>query len=238
MWKDSPMSNSYTKAAFTLVVTAAEADLLRRVVAAIEMIGDASIGHDAFETHYARVGADFAALFPRSELSPFDGLLDLFPDPNYPVLDFDIDIGEPIGDEQVVVFFSGEQFGIETAANLIQRCARSALPFGFEWALDHDRLRPGEFGGGYVVITETAIEYGSTGRMLDRALARVHDEGADGFVLAIRQAEHGLSFWNDTGGFDRLARARIFSEAEAGRFELPVANDEPEWLAMPGPLRL
>ncbi len=232
------MSNRYSKAAFSLVVTSAEADLLGRVVAAIEMIGGAGSCIDTLEAHYATVGADFVALFPRTDISPFDGLLDLFPDANYPMLDFDIDFGEPDAAGHVIIFVSGEQFGIETAANLIQRCARSALPFGFEWASDCDRLRAGEFGGGYVVITETAIEYGSTGRMLDRALARVHDEGADGFVLAIRHAEHGLSFWNDAGGFDRLARARIFSEAEAGSFELPVANDEPEWLAMPGPLRL
>ena len=232
------MSNSYTKAAFGLAVTVAEADLLRRVVAAIEMIGDTDIGFDALEAHYATVGADFAALFPRTEFSPFDGLLDLFPDANYPMLAFDIDLGEPDAAGQVIVFLSGEQFGIQTAANLIQRCARSALPFGFEWASDHDRLRAGEFGGGYVVITEAAIEYGSTGRMLDRALARTRDEGADGFVLAIRHAEHGLGFWNDTNGFDRLARARIFSEAEAATFEVPIADDEPEWLAIPAPLRL
>lgn len=232
------MSNSYTKAAFGLAVTAAEADLLRRVIAAIEMIGDADISVDALEEHYATIGADFAALFTRTELSPFDGLLALFPDENYPALDFDIDIGEPDADGQVTVFLSGEQFGIETAANMIQRCARSALPFGFEWAADHDRLRAGEFGGGYVVITEADIEYGSTGRMLDRALERTRDEGADGFVLAVRHAEYGLSFWNDTDGFDRLARARIFSEAEAANFDVPIANDKPEWLAMPAPLRL
>lgn len=232
------MSNSYTKAAFCLVVTSAEADLLRRVVTAIELIGDAEISVDALEAHYATIGADFAALFPRTELSPFDGLLDLFPDENYPMFDFDIDIGEPDAEGQVIVFLSGEQFGIETAANLIQRCARSALPFGFEWASDHDRLRADEFGGGYVVITETDIEFSSTGRMLDRALNRARDEGADGFVLAIRHAEHGLRFWNDSDGFDRLSRARIFSEAEAANFDMPIANDEPEWLAMPAPLRL
>ena len=172
------MSNSYTKAAFGLAITSAEADLLRRVITAIEMIGDAEISIDALEAHYATIGADFAALFPRTELSPFDGLLDLFPDENYLVLDFDIDIGEPDAEGQVVVFLSGEQFGIETAANLIQRCARSALPFGFEWASDHDRLRPGEFGGGYVAITEAA------------------------------------------------------------NFDVPIAHDQPEWLAMPAPLRL
>lgn len=232
------MSNSYTKAAFCLAVTAAEADLLRRVVAAIELIGDTDISIDALEAHYAAIGTDFAALFPRTEFSPFDGLLDLFPDENYPMLDFEINFGEPDGEGRIIVFFSGEQFGIETAANLIQRCARSALPFGFEWASDHDRLRAGEFGGGYVVITEAGIEYGSTGRMLDRALERAQDEGADGFVLAIRHAEHGLSFWNDTDGFDRLVRARVFSEAEAASFDVPIAIDQPEWLAMPTPLPL
>ena len=232
------MSNSYTKAAFGLAVTTAEAGLLRRVVTAIEMIGDFNISVDVLEAHYATVGADFAALFPRTELSPFDGLLDLFPDENYPMLDFDIAFGEPDAEGQVVIFLSGEQFGIETAANLIQRCARSALPFGFEWASDHDRLRAGEFGGGYVVITEATIEYGSTGRMLDRALDRTRDEGADGFVLAIQHAEHGLSFWNGTDGFGRLSRARIFSEAEAANFDVPIARDKPEWLAMPAPLRL
>lgn len=232
------MSNSYIKAAFGLAVTSAEADLLRRVVAAIALIGDAGISVDALDAHYATLGADFAALFPRTELSPFDGLLDLFPDPNYPYLDCDIEISEPNAERQVAVFFSGEQFCIETAANLIQRCARSALPFGFEWASDHDRLRANEFGGGYVLITEADIEYGSTGRMLDRALDRTRDEGADGFVLAIRHAEHGLSFWNDTAGFGRLSGARIFSEAEAANFDVPIASDKPEWLAMPAPLRL
>lgn len=96
------MSNSYTKAAFGLAVTAAEADLLRRVVAAIEMIGDADIGIDALEAHYTTVGADFAELFPRTEFSPFDGLLDLFPDENYPMLDFDMDFGEPDAEGQVI----------------------------------------------------------------------------------------------------------------------------------------
>jgi hypothetical protein len=232
------MSNSYTKAAFGLVVTPAEADLLRRVVGAIEMIGDADIGIDRLEAHFATLGADFAALFPRTEHNPFDGLLNLFPDVNYPMLDFEIDVGEPDPEGRVIVFFSGEQFGIETAANLIQICARSALPFGFEWATDHDRLRAGEFGGGYVVITEANIEYGSTGRMLDRALMRAQGEGADGFALAVRHAEYGLSFWNGTAGFDRLALARVFSEAEAGSFELPATNGELEWLAMPAPLGL
>lgn len=231
------MSNSYTKAAFGLAVTRAEADLLRRVVAAIELIADVDVGIEALEKHYDGIGADFAALFPRTELSPFDGLLDLFPDANYPVLDFDIEISVPDESDQVLVFFSGERFDVETAANLIQRCARSALPFGFDYASDCDKLRTGEFGGGYVAITETAKEFGHTSQMLDRAIARARDEGADGFVLAIRHPEHGLSFWNETDGFGRLSRARVFSETEAANFDVPIAHDRPEWLTMPSPLR-
>jgi len=74
--------------------------------------------------------------------------------------------------------------------------------------------------------------------LLERALARLRDEGADGFVLATRHPEHGLSFLNDTDGFDRLAHARIFTAAEAPTFALPPADSEPTWLAMPAPLRL
>lgn len=73
--------------------------------------------------------------------------------------------------------------------------------------------------------------------MLDRALGRIRDEGADGFVLATRHAGHGLSFWNDINGFDRLARARVFSEAEAAAFDISTATSQAEWLAMPVPLR-
>jgi hypothetical protein len=232
------MSSSYTKAAFGIAVTSAEADLLRRVVGAIEMIDDAEMGLDVLEAHYRDLGADFAALFPRTPESPFDGLLDLFPDENYPSLDFDIDFAEPDADGVVVVFFSGEQFGVETAAKLIQRCAPSALPFGFEWASDCDRLRAGEFGGGYVAVTADTIEYGHTSPMLDRAIARASDEGADGYVLATSNAEYGLSFWNNEEGFGSLARATVFSEAEAAKFDIPIADDQPEWLAMPAPLRL
>lgn len=232
------MSNSYTKAAFGIVVTSPEADLLRRVIGAIELVGDVKIGPKALEAHFHGMGEDFAALFPRTPESPFDGLLDLFPDENFPVLDFEIEFGEADANGRVALFFSGEQFGVETAAKLIQRCARSALPFGFEWASDCDRLHAGEFGGGYVVISATDTDYGHTSPLLDRAIARMIDEGADGYVLSKRDGEHGLSFWNNEDGFGRLALATVFSVAEAGSFDIPLADNHPEWIAMPTPLRI
>ena len=50
-----------------------------------ELIGDAEMGLDVLEAHYRDLGADFAALFPRTSENPFDGLLDLFPDENYQI---------------------------------------------------------------------------------------------------------------------------------------------------------
>jgi hypothetical protein len=31
--------------------------------------------------------------------------------------------------------------------------------------------------------------------------------------------------------------ATVFSESEAAKFDMPIAADQPEWLAMPAPLR-
>lgn len=72
------MFNSYTKAAFKLTVTVAEADMLRRVIAAVERIDGTEAGIDVRDAHYASLGPAFAALLPRSDEDPFAGLLDLF----------------------------------------------------------------------------------------------------------------------------------------------------------------
>lgn len=61
-------------------------------------------------------------------------------------------------------------------------------------------------------------------------------DGAYGFVLATRDRAHGLSFWSNEHGFGPLFNATVFSEGEAGTLEVPIADDEPEWLAMPAPL--
>lgn len=61
-------------------------------------------------------------------------------------------------------------------------------------------------------------------------------DGAFGFVLATRSAAHGLSFWSNDYGFGPLFNATVFSEAEAANLDVPIADDEPEWLALPAPL--
>lgn len=63
--------------------------------------------------------------------------------------------------------------------------------------------------------------------------AQAQDEDARPLIIAKRDAEHGLDFWNNEDGFGRLADATVFTPAEAAEFDLPIADDEPEWLTMP-----
>src|SRR3546814_1803416 len=109
-------------------------------------------------------------------------------------LSFSLQVDPSDGSVRCKVWFYGDQVDVETAALLIQATAKSALPFGFEYALDCDRLRPGEFGGGYVVIREDGLEFAGSYRLLDRAIARGHHEGVDGYGLVTRDAEAGLLF--------------------------------------------
>lgn len=60
-------------------------------------------------------------------------------------------------------------------------------------------------------------------------------DGEFGFVLAVQDRRHGLSFWRNEGGFGNLSSATVFSAAEAATFDVPIA-EQPEWLAMPAPL--
>ena len=230
------MANHFVKASFTLRVTHAEAEVLRQVEEVLEILGDAPLESEARAACLAALGEGFAASFPPSEADPLDGFLRIFPDPDYPRLGFTLQIDPPGEGDGVRVWIHGDQIDIEAAAALIQAAAQSALPFGFEYALDCDRMRPGEFGGGYVVIREDDIEFGGSAQGLERALSRRAAEAEHGLVMAIRDADEGLLFWNSATGFGALETATVFSKAEAANCDLPIAGDQPEWLAMPAPL--
>ncbi len=173
-------------------------------------------------------------------MSGFDAFVELFDDPDFPSFDCRVDVGDPDSTGQCEVEFSGEQFGVEQVARLIFTACKSALPCAFAWSYDCDRLRIGEFGGGCVVITAAGIDHHTTTGIIDRAITREirdPDEAVHGYVLATRDRAHGLSFWSNEQGFGRLALATVFSEAEATAFDKAIADDEPEWLTMPAPLR-
>lgn len=230
------MANHFTKASFTLAVTPAEADVLRQIDDAIEALDDTSLDPDQRAARFAALGPGFEAAFPPTDEEPFSGFLEIFPDPDCPRLGFTVQV-DPAGDDETVgVWIHGDQVDIEAAAALIQAAARSTLPFAFEYALDCGRMRPGEFGGGFVVIREDDIEFASSARGLEEALTRRVGEPENGMIIATRDAEEGLLFWNSKTGFGSLETATVFSEAEAANYDLPIANDQPEWLAMPAPL--
>jgi hypothetical protein len=62
---------------------------------------------------------------------------------------------------------------------------------------------------------------------------QAHDEDARPLLIAKLAAANGLDFWNKDSGFGRLADATVFTPAEAAEFDLPIVNDEPEWITMP-----
>lgn len=40
-------------------------------------------------------------------------------------------------------------------------------------------------------------------------------------------------YWSTEDGFGDLANASVFTEEQAKVYDLPIANDEPEWLQLP-----
>lgn len=233
------MANSFTKAAFIVTMSGEDAELIRMADLAMDLL-DTTSEPDELREAYANLGPRFATVFPPTDNAPFASFFEIFDDSAFPHIGGTIEIGDADEQGRRDVVFSGEQFEIETVAQLLFMACKSALPCAFEWSHSCDRLRVGEFGGGCVIITEDGPEYHSTTRIIDRAITREiagPDEAIDGFVLATRHAEHGLSFWSNAHGFGRLALATVFSEAEAASFDKPIADDEPEWLAMPMPLR-
>lgn len=227
------MANHFIKASFTLSVTAAEAEVLRRVEDALAIIEiEADLDRDEQERRYDALGGRFGTCFPKTEADVFATFRDIFSDPDHPRLGFSMSI-EPTGpDGNCSVWIHGDQIDVEVAANLIQAAAPSTLPFGFEYSLDCDRLRVGEFGGGFVAIFDDGVEYGTSAQGLEEALARRARQPDRGLVIAMSSDDGGLLFWNARAGFGPLGDATFFSEAEADNYDLPIADNQPEWLSV------
>lgn len=226
------MANNYIHAAFAVTVTASEAALIAAAETAIDAIEEDLQGEGRREA-YEALGPAFADAFPPLSDDPFSGFMPIFPDKDFPCLDATITIGDGQDHTTRVVTFSGDQFGIEQVANLLFACAKSALPIAFEYAYTCDKLRNDEFGGGAVIIKADGIDYHSTHAIVSNALSAQPPAKTTRLVLTIRDAEYGLLFWNNETGFGNFASATLFTETEATSFDVPIALDEPEWLACP-----
>ena len=168
------MADNYVQAAFAVTMTAAEAKLVAACEEAIDILDAARDDQDeiALGLAFGKLGPDFAAAFPRQPHNPFRSFAAIFDDPDFICLGAEIFIGEPEENGLVTVSCYGSHINPDNVAALFFHCAKSALPFGFEYAWTCDKFRLSEFGGGAVFITTEGLQHFNTNRMLDEALAK------------------------------------------------------------------
>ena len=94
-------------------------------------------------------------------------------------------------DGMTEVCFSGDFVDPEAIGNHLSRAARSAHPVGFEYACSSTKLRPGEFGGGCVVISGDQVSDLLDLRKDVRGFARSRVSGVivRSFVLLLNPVE-------------------------------------------------
>ncbi|WP_404479084.1 hypothetical protein [Novosphingobium sp. BL-52-GroH] len=150
-------------------MTAEDAEMVRLAQDA-SVILEFYAGDSPRDIEYKKLGPRFAALLPPKDGDDFGSFLDLFDDRDFPSFDCSIVISEVDAEGHCKVSFSGNQFGVDQVANLIFTACKSALPCAFSWAHTCDALRPDEFGGGCVIITEAGIDFHSTTGIIGRVL--------------------------------------------------------------------
>lgn len=223
------MADHYTKTAFSLA--ADEDDILFLIE--IANLDISTIPEDEFQEEFDNRSERFRKAFPATEADPFENFRKIFSDGNYPYPDFEAEAYGAAGDGKAAVIISGDQIDPETLANILQVACPSVLPTGFSYNYGCSKLRPDEFGGGYVIVTDDRTIFHDTKYGLSIALDQLDNEDARPLVLTKSDREHGLSYWNVETGFGRLGDATVFSPQDAEAMPAIIADDEPEWATMP-----
>jgi len=220
------MADYYTQTSFAIHVSEDEAALINEIDPILRALADGFETAAEAEAAYAATSAGFQTAFPKgADGDPFFELTSLFDDPTWPTIGCDMETrsdSERPGYLQLWV--NGDDVRPFDLAALLQRVCPSALPFRFGWAYTCSRHRIDAFGGGY-------MEVGTNG--IIRLIDPDDPVQMKRLVLAARDAEDGLTFWNSDTGFGALVRATVFSEAEAQKAILPVGGDRTEWLELP-----
>lgn len=221
------MADYFTTAAFVLEVDGHEAELLDEVIEIAEQLAEGFATPAEANAVYTAASPRFQALFPWNDPDhPFAGLLTLFEDPSFPSPDSLIwhvpATGKP-GKHNVHV--EGENVSVFSVARLLQKVCPSGLPFRFGWAHTSLPMRVDAFGGGYLEVREDRIV---------RVWSPGDDPDAARLVIALKDDQCGLLFWNKDTGFGSLKEASVFSQTEADSFRLPPAQGhKPGWLELP-----
>ena len=122
----------------------------------------------------AEPSAEFVAAFMPTDLAnPFNGLLAIFDDHDFP--DFGAEI-EIIGAMDCEVSIHGtSDFQPGPIAELIRYCCPETLkvgPLGFDWSYSCSRPRRDSFGGGWCVIFADHVEFATTREEMERRMTR------------------------------------------------------------------
>ena len=220
------MADYYTQTSFAIHVSEDEAALINEIDPLLRALADGFETAAEAEAAYAATSAQFQAAFPKgADGDPFFELTSLFDDPTWPTIGCDMETrsdSERPGYLQLWV--NGDDVRPFDLAALLQRVCPSALPFRFGWAYTCSRHRIDAFGGGY-------MEVGANG--IIRLIDPDDPVAVKRLVLAARDVEDGLTFWNNDTGFGALVSATVFGEAEAQKAILPVGADRSEWLELP-----
>lgn len=218
------MSNCYIQTAFTFILTAPEAILLRAAIAACDFAMEERQADDT-ATFWADLPQTFRDLFPPINDDLLSGFIAIFSDPQWPCLDTNFTFSEK-EEGHVVVFGSSDQFSSDAVAAVLEKVVTTSLPIIITYAMHDDKYRPDAFGGGGFIIGKTGTNWVHTSDLHDLA------KFSPRLVIQTNTPEGSL-FWNETNGFGDLESATTFTEEEAGKYNLPIANDQPEWVQLP-----
>ena len=213
------MADYHTHVCFRIPVTAAEVALIGEVQQVSADLCDGDVD-------YAGLSPAFLAAFPHEEgEDPVSGLLALFPDKDYPWIDGDfVTTPDPDKPGQFLLTYGSSEADPDLIARIIQRTCPSALPFRFGWAGTCTRSRPDAFTGGWLEVRADKIV----------ALTGPDDYGTPlQHVVAIRDPEEGLLFWNDEIGWGPLSLAKIFIANDPANEGIRLIHEETVWLELP-----
>jgi hypothetical protein len=219
------VTDYYTSTSFGIDITPAEAALLNETLGAI---GDLQNGFETAEEELDRYRAcsdAFHRAFPFDGASqPFDTLRQIFAYPDAPAAPADFTPGAPSDKATIHYSVTGDQVEPGALAELLRRICPSILPMQFGFANTASRSRYDAFGGGhYGVWADMVVPLAYDEEDIDRTF----------LVIAMKDPEEGLLFWNAANGFGDLVSATIFTEQQAADYDLPIADAQPEWMTLP-----
>lgn len=219
------MVDYYTSACFRIDVSAAEAAMLNEAGQICDALCHELAGPEDERAFYETRSEAFRMLFPLADgEAPFAAFRALFNDPAYPCRPADFaqhGVGE---DGKIHLGVKGHQVDPLSLAGMLRTLCPSALPLCFGWANTASRACYDAYGGGYFEVRPDGIF---------RVIDDCEDIDTGDLVIAMRDPEEGLLFWNHDAGFGPLEEATVFTEKEASGYDLPIAHDQPEWIALP-----